>query len=155
MGQCFERIDARFEQVDARFEQIDVRFDQVDARFERIDERFGQIDARFDGVDERLDVLEKRMSTNEGRTANALGILGQMTVKLDRLEEDKVDRATMEETMERIAEAKKKEIMEAIDAYAKRADDQWQEHQMLAGQTSRHEEWIEKIAENLDMKLDY
>lgn len=93
-------------------------------------QRFEIIDQRFDQVDAHLDRLEENMA-------------------------DKVDRADVEEIVERISENKKKEVIGVIDAYAKRADDQWQEHEMLAGQTKRHQEWIEKIAEKTNTKLDY
>ncbi len=43
----------------------------------------------------------------------------------------------------------------SIDAYAKKADTYFQEMAMLSHKVDRHEKWLLKIAEKLDLKLDY
>jgi uncharacterized coiled-coil DUF342 family protein len=47
------------------------------------------------------------------------------------------------------------DLQGSVDAYAKRADDYFQEMVMLSHKVDRHEKWIQKIAEKLDLKLDY
>jgi len=47
------------------------------------------------------------------------------------------------------------ELMTAVDAYAKKADTYFQEMVMLSHKVDRHEKWLQKIAEKLDIKLEY
>jgi len=42
-----------------------------------------------------------------------------------------------------------------VDAYAHKADAFFQELVMLSHQTSRHEKWIQTLAEKLGVKLEY
>jgi len=47
-----------------------------------------------------------------------------------------------------------KDLQGAVDAYAKRADTYFQEMVMLSHQINRHERWIRKIAEKINVKLE-
>lgn len=47
------------------------------------------------------------------------------------------------------------DLQGSVDAYAKRADDYFQEMVMLSHKIDRHEKWIQQIAGKLDLKLDY
>ncbi|MEA3452834.1 MAG: hypothetical protein U9Q96_00665 [Patescibacteria group bacterium] len=46
-------------------------------------------------------------------------------------------------------------LLTSVDAYAKRADDYFQEMVMLAHKIDRHEKWIQQLAEKLNIKLQY
>lgn len=46
-------------------------------------------------------------------------------------------------------------LLTSVDAYAKKADDYFQEMTMLTGKLNRHEKWIQQIAEKLGLKLEY
>ena len=46
-------------------------------------------------------------------------------------------------------------LVDAVDAYLKQGEDYRQEVVMLGNQVNRHEKWIQRIAEKLDLKLDY
>lgn len=63
--------------------------------------------------------------------------------KLEHLKETKADKSDVNN------------LMNAIDAYAKKADTYFQEMVMLAHKVDRHERWIQKIAEKLGIKLEY
>ncbi len=43
----------------------------------------------------------------------------------------------------------------SVDAYAKKADDYFQEMVALSHKVDRHEKWIQQIAEKLGIKLEY
>ena len=43
----------------------------------------------------------------------------------------------------------------AVDAYAKKADDYFQEMVMLSHKVDRHEKWIQALATKLGVKLEY
>ena len=43
----------------------------------------------------------------------------------------------------------------SIDAYAKKADDYFQEMVMLSHKIDRHEKWLLQLAEKLGIKLEY
>jgi len=46
-------------------------------------------------------------------------------------------------------------LLNAVDAYAKKADTYFQEMVMLSHKVDRHEKWIQQVAEKLDLKLEY
>jgi predicted nucleic acid-binding Zn-ribbon protein len=46
-------------------------------------------------------------------------------------------------------------LVDAVDAYMKQGEDYRQEVVMLGNQVNRHEKWIQKIAEKLDLKLEH
>ena len=47
------------------------------------------------------------------------------------------------------------ELMNAVDAYAKRADAFFQEMVALSHKVDRHEKWFHQIAEKMGIKLEY
>lgn len=46
-------------------------------------------------------------------------------------------------------------LQTAVDAYAKKADNYFQEMLMLAQKVDRHEKWFHLIADKLGIKLEY
>jgi len=48
-----------------------------------------------------------------------------------------------------------RELQNAVDAYAVKADRYFQEFLMLAQKVDRHEKWLLQIAEKLGIKLEY
>ena len=46
-------------------------------------------------------------------------------------------------------------LVNAVDAYAHKADAYFQEMVALAHKVDRHEKWLQKIAEKIDIKLKY
>jgi len=46
-------------------------------------------------------------------------------------------------------------LLNAIDAYVKKADTYFQEMVMLAHKVDRHEKWLQQIANKLGLELDY
>jgi len=63
--------------------------------------------------------------------------------KLDNLQENKADKSDVNE------------LMNAIDAYATKADTYFQEMIALSHKTDRHEKWIQQLAQKLGVKLEY
>ncbi len=47
------------------------------------------------------------------------------------------------------------DLQTSVDAYAKRADEYFQEMVMLSHKVNRHEKWIQTLAEKLGVKLEY
>ena len=47
------------------------------------------------------------------------------------------------------------DLQTSVDAYAKRADEYFQEMVMLSHKVDRHEKWIQQLAEKLGVKLEY
>jgi len=47
------------------------------------------------------------------------------------------------------------DLLSAVDSYAKKADTYFQEMVALSHKVDRHEKWIMKIAEKLNVKLEY
>ncbi len=47
------------------------------------------------------------------------------------------------------------DLILSVDGYAKKADIYYQEMMMLSIKVDRHEKWLQKIAEKLDLKLEY
>ncbi len=109
-------------------EYLDQKFTRIDERFERIDERFGSIDKKFSNIDKKFDNVDKRLIVIESR--------------LENLEENKADKSDINN------------LLNAIDAYAKKADTFFQEMVMLAHKVDRLERWIQQIAKATGVKLE-
>ncbi len=62
---------------------------------------------------------------------------------IDYLKESKADKSDVNN------------LMNAVDAYAKRADTYFQEMVMLSHKVDRHEKWLHLVAEKLGIKLEY
>lgn len=46
-------------------------------------------------------------------------------------------------------------LLTAVDEYAKKADNYFQEMVMLSHKVDRHEKWLHQVAEKLGIKLEY
>lgn len=62
---------------------------------------------------------------------------------VDYLKENKADKSDVNN------------LMNAVDAYAKKADTYFQEMVMLSHKIDRHEKWFHLVAEKLGIKLEY
>lgn len=100
----------------------------LDGKFTKIDERFTKVDERFVKIDERFDALLDVFVTKDEFKA-AIEVL-----------------STKEDF---------NNLMNAVDAYAAKADKYFQEFLMLAQKVDRHERWLLQIAEKLGLKLEY
>ena len=85
-------------------------------------------------------------------------------VTIDMLTNDDIGKlievfATKEDLKEAVKDLSTKKdvnnLLNAVDAYAKKADTYFQEMVMLAHKVDRHEKWIQQIAEKLRVKLEY
>jgi len=63
--------------------------------------------------------------------------------KLDGLQENKAEKSDV------------RDLVDAVDAYAKKADTYFQEMVMLSHKVNRLEKWIQEIAEKVGIKLEY
>ena len=63
--------------------------------------------------------------------------------KLNNLQETKTDKSDFNN------------LLNAVDAYAKKADAYFQEMVMLSHKIERHEKWFQQIADKLQIKLEY
>ena len=67
----------------------------------------------------------------------------QVHAKLDDLSENKADKSDVHK------------LLDAVDAYATKANTYFMEMAALSNKINRHEKWIEKLAEKVGAKLDY
>jgi len=87
------------------------------------------LDGKFSNVDEKfVSIDEKFVNIDE---------------KLEDLRENKADKLDVNN------------LLNAIDAYAKKADTYFQEMVMLSHKVDRHEKWIQQIADKLGVKLEH
>ncbi len=84
---------------------------------------------KFSGVDDKFTIVSDKFSGIEQ--------------SLEDLKQNKADKEDL------------RNLTSAVDAYAKKADDFFQEMVMLSHKVDRHEKWIQQIAEKLDIKLNY
>jgi len=101
----------------------------LDHKFSGVDDKFSGVGDKFSGVDDKFDLVSDRFSGVERF--------------LEDLKENKADKKDI------------RDLTSAVDAYAKRADDYFQEMIMLGHKVDRHEKWIQQIAGKLDIKLSY
>ncbi len=47
------------------------------------------------------------------------------------------------------------DLQTSIDAYAKKANDYFQEMVMFSRKLERHEKWLQQLAQKLEVKLEY
>lgn len=93
-----------------------------------LDEKFIHIDQRFDDTDKRFDKLFNVFATKED--------LSEAVKNLSTKEDFN-------------------NLLNAVDAYAKKADTYFQEMVALSHKVDRHEKWIYQIAEKLNIKLEH
>jgi len=84
---------------------------------------------RFDKVDTDIDYLK--------------GKIDEMDSDITDFKENKADKTDIDN------------LLNAVDAYAKKADTFFQEMVMLSHKVDRHEKWFHLIAEKLGIKLEY
>ena len=96
---------------------------------EYLDKKFSGVDERFSGVDEKLSGIDEKLI--------------DLDSKIEELKENKADKSDINE------------LMNAIDAYAKKADTYFQEMVMLTHKIDRHEKWFHQVADKLGIKLEY
>jgi len=94
---------------------------------EYLNKKFNGVDKKFDGVDKRFDKLFDVFATKE----NIEEIVKNLSTKEDF-----------------------NNLLNAVDAYAKKADTYFQEMVMLSHKIDRHEKWIQQLAEKLGVKLE-
>lgn len=94
------------------------------------------LDKKFSGIDQNFSGVDKKFSGVDGKLIDLDG-------KIEELKENKADKSDINN------------LMDAIDAYAKKADTYFQEMVMLAHKVDRHEKWFQQIADKLGMKLEY
>ena len=92
-------------------------------------ERFEKVDERFDGVDKRFGVVGER--------------LDKIDKNLNELKENKADKSDVNN------------LINSVDAYAKKADMYFQEMLILAHRMDRMEKWIQTIADKVGVKLEF
>jgi len=92
---------------------------------------------------ELIEYLDKKFSGVDKKFSGVDGKLIDLDVKIEELKEGKSDKSDINE------------LMNAIDAYANKADTYFQEMVMLAHKVDRHEKWFHQIAEKLGIKLEY
>ena len=94
------------------------------------------LDNKFSGVDEKF-------SSIDGKFFGIDSKLIDLDAKIGELKENKADKSDINE------------LMNAIDAYAKKADTYFQEMVMLSRKVDRHERWFQQVAEKIGLKLEY
>ncbi len=110
-------------------EYLDQKFSKIDERFSKIDERFSKIDERFSRIDNKLSGIDGRLFSLES--------------KVEDLQETKADKEDVNN------------LLNAVDAYAKKSDTYFQEMTMLSHKVDRHERWFQQVAQKLDIKLEH
>jgi len=138
-----KEIKDALQRHDLRFEAIDKRFDSIDRRFESVDDRFSTIDGRFSTIDGRLDVIDGRLFSLEEGFSRLTGTVADMQGEIGDIKENMATKTDIQR------------ILDAVDAHAKRSEEQWQEHRMLVRQVDRHDKWIHAVARKAQVDLDY
>ena len=92
---------------------------------------------------ELIEYLDKKFSGVDKKFFGVDGKLIDLDGKIEELKENKADKSDINE------------LMNTIDAHAKKADTYFQEMVMLAHKVDRHERWFQQIAEKLGIKLEY
>jgi len=85
---------------------------------------------------ELVEYLDKKFTSLENRFFS-------LESKVENLQETKADKSDVNN------------LMNAVDAYAKKADTYFQEMVMLSHKVDRHERWFQQVASKLDIKLEY
>ncbi len=107
---------------------LDKKFGKVDNEFVKIGDGFVKIEDRFVKIDEKFNKLFDVFATKE----DLKKAVENLSTKDDF-----------------------NELLNSVDAYAKKADTYFQEMVMLGHKVDRHEKWIQQIAVKLGVKLDY
>ncbi|MDD5145852.1 MAG: hypothetical protein PHF44_03355 [Candidatus Pacebacteria bacterium] len=94
------------------------------------------LDKKFDRVDQQFSGVDRRFINGEQKIID-------ISEKIESLVETKADKSDINN------------LVNAVDAYAKKADAYFQEMLMLAQKVDRHEKWLHQVAEKLGVKLEY
>ena len=89
-----------------------------------------------------IEYLDKKFSGIDEKFTNTDGKLIGLDEKIEELIETKADKADV------------RELADAIDAYAKKADTYFQEMVMLAHKVDKMDKWIHQIADKVGIKLE-
>jgi len=95
---------------------------------EYLNKKFTNIDEKFDNIDEKFDNVDEKFVNIER--------------ELNSLQESKADKSDINN------------LMNALDAYAKKADTYFQEMVMLAHKVDKLEKWIHQIAGKVGINLE-
>ncbi len=92
---------------------------------------------------ELIEYLDGKFTDIDEKFSNVGEGFANIDSKLDSLQENKADKSDV------------RELMNSVDAYAKRADTYFQEMVALSHKVDRHEKWFQQIAEKIGIKLEY
>ncbi len=95
----------------------------LDKKFTNIDERFTDIDGRFTDIDNQFENVAQRFT--------------KIDLEIEDIKENKADKSDV------------RDLVNAVDAYAKKADTYFQEMVMFSHGMDRHEKWFHQIAEKV------
>ena len=99
--------------------------EKIDKGFSMVDEKFAEVDKKFDGIDKKM-----------GRG------FADVDMKFDEVHKE------IKELKESFSI-----LQTAVDGYAKRADDYFQEMVMLSHKVDRVERWVLQLAEKVGVQL--
>jgi hypothetical protein len=102
---------------------------------QKLEEQASLIKQGFDGQSKRIDALENRIG---GVEANL-----------------KQDIADLEGRFDEKLQETSSSLLNAVDAYAKKANTFFEELVAIAHRMDRHEKWIHQIADKLGVRLEY
>ena len=97
----------------------------IGGQFNEVWKRFDGVDQRFDGIDDKFEIMDKRID----------GLDKKFEFKFEDLKKDF------------------RQLQNAVDAYAAKADTYFMEMAALGNKLDRHERWISQIAEKVGIKL--
>ena len=85
------------------------------------------------------------------------GLVGCLHQKFTRISQEIAQiRGEVVDIKEKMAtKVEVNKLLNAVDAYMKQGENYRQEMVMLAHKVDKHEKWLEKIAEKIDLKLEY
>ena len=91
---------------------------------------------------ELIEYLDGKFTNIDSKFTNIDGNFIDIDNKLENLKENKADKSDV------------RELINSVDAYAKKADTYFQEMVMLAHKVDKMEKWIHQIAEKVGLKLE-
>ena len=111
------------------FNEVGEKFSEV---HEKIDKGFSMVDEKFAEVDKKFDGIDKKMGRG----------FADVDMKFDEVHKE------IKELKESFSI-----LQTAVDGYAKRADDYFQEMVMLSHKVDRVERWVLQLAEKVGVQL--
>ena len=132
-----KKIDERFDGVDKKFEKVDERFDGVDKKFEKVTERFNSVDKK---IDENFRITQENVDSQFERAFEVFAT--------------KEDVKNLEEKVDGLREMMQVLVM-SVDKIVKELSDLRTEYYAMSNQLTRHEKWIQALAEKVGIKLAF